>query len=169
MAERRRSPEMTKASGAFRNGNFTKVLKLLEPHVYEHRTDSLYYHYMGYASLYTGDFLNASTYLQRSLQLDPLDADLLYGLAVLHLKRNEPGDAVRLWLKILESNREDECAIKGLNFLKSVDSRDMQEKLTLRQCMELLPYSRNRKRTVMHWIFFFSVCTVLILFFLFIF
>ena len=94
---------MISAGQYFQQGNFEKVIRILEPQVFEHRTDWKFYSYLGYASLYTGDFIKANSYLQRALQLNPNALELMYGLVVLHLKRGENADAVRIWLHILNS------------------------------------------------------------------
>ncbi|MBO7093728.1 MAG: hypothetical protein J6W33_02370, partial [Spirochaetia bacterium] len=83
---------MISASKYFQQGNFEKVIRILEPQVFEHRDDWKFYSYLGYSSLYTGDFIRASSYLQRSLQINPAANELMYGIAVLHLKRGETAD-----------------------------------------------------------------------------
>ena len=137
---------MISASQYFQQGNFDKVIRILEPQVFEHRDDWKFYSYLGYASLYTGDFLKASSYLQRALQLNPSSMELMYGLAVLHLKRGESADAVRLWLHILHKNPDDVIAHEGLEFVNSTDIKQLNSLLTLKKCRSLLPCRDNRKK-----------------------
>ena len=137
---------MISAQQYFQQGNFDKVIRILEPQVFEHRTDWKFYSYLGYASLYTGDFIKANSYLQRALQLNPNALELMYGLAVLHLKRGENADAVRIWLHILNKNPDDIYAQEGLDFVNSTDNRQLSSLLTLKKCQTLLPCRDNRKK-----------------------
>lgn len=151
---------MISAEQYFRQGNFDKVIRILEPQVFEHRDDWKFYSYLGYASLYTGDFLKASSYLKRSLQLNPESIELMYGLAVLHLKRNETADAVRIWLHILHKNPDDAIAKEGLDFINNADIKDLSSLLTLKKCRSLLPCRDNYKK---HLIKVGIVCGILLL------
>lgn len=137
---------MISAGQYFKQGNFDKVIRILEPQVFEHRSDWKFYSYLGYSSLYTGDFIKANSYLQRALQLNPNAIELMYGLAVLHLKRGENADAVRLWLHILHNNPDDIYAQEGLDFVNSTDSRQLSTLLTLKKCQSFLPCRDNRKK-----------------------
>ncbi len=137
---------MISAAQYFQQGNFEKVIRMLEPQVFEHRDDWKFYSYLGYASLYTGDFIKASSYLQRSLQLNPTSIELMYGLAVLHLKRGESADAVRIWLHILHKNPDDVYAKEGLDFVNNTDIKQVGSLLTLKKCRSLLPCRDNYKK-----------------------
>lgn len=137
---------MISPSQYFQYGSFEKVVRMLEPKIFEHRTDWKFYSYLGYATLYTGDYIKANSYLQRALQLNPGATELMHGIAVLHLKRGENGDAVRLWLHILENNPDDEYAKAGLDFVNSTGTKEMSSLLTLKKCRSLLPCSANRKK-----------------------
>ena len=137
---------MISAAKYFRQGNFEKVIRILEPQVFEHWDDWRFYSYLGYSSLYTGDFIRASSYLQRSLQINPAANELMYGIAVLHLKRGETADAVRIWLHILHNNPDDIYAKEGLDFINSTDSRQLAGLLTLKKCRSLLPCRDNRRK-----------------------
>ena len=137
---------MISAQQYFQQGNFDKVIRILEPQVFEHRSDWKFYSYLGYASLYTGDFLKASSYLQRALQLNPNALELMYGLAVLHLKRGETADAVRIWLHLLHTNPDDTIAKEGLDFVNNADIKQLGSLLTLKKCRSLLPCRDNYKK-----------------------
>ena len=137
---------MISADQYFQQGNFEKVIRILEPQVFEHRDDWKFYSYLGYASLYTGDFIKASSYLQRSLQLNPSSMELMYGLAVLHLKRGESADAVRIWLHILHKNPDDTIAKEGLDFINNADIKQLGNLLTLKKVRSLLPCRDNYKK-----------------------
>ena len=137
---------MISAAKYFQQGNYDKVIRILEPKVFEYRDDWKFYSYLGYASLYTGDFLKASSYLKRALQLNSSAIELMYGLAVLHLKKGENADAVRIWLFILQKNPDDIYAKEGLEFINSTDSKQLGELLTLKKCRSLLPCRDNRKK-----------------------
>jgi len=130
----------------FHYGSFDRVVRMLEPKIFEHRTDWKFYCYLGYSSLYTGDYIKANSYLQRALQLNPKATELMHGIAVLHLKRGESGDAVRLWLHILDKNPEDKYAKIGLDFVNSTGTKEMPSLLSLKKCRTFLPCSANRKK-----------------------
>ena len=137
---------MLSAAKYFQQGNYEKVIRILEPQVFEHRDDWKFYSYLGYASLYTGDFIKASSYLKRALQLNSSAIELMYGLAVLHLKKGENADAVRFWLYILHERPDDIYAKEGLDFINSTDSRQLGSLLTLKKCRSLLPCRDNRRK-----------------------
>ena len=137
---------MISAAQYFQQGNFEKVIRILEPQVFEHRDDWKFYNYLGYASLYTGDFIKASSYLQRSLQLNPSSMELMYGLAVLHLKKGESADAVRIWLHLLHKNPDDLIAKEGLDFINNADIKQLNSLLTLKKVRSLLPCRDNYKK-----------------------
>ena len=136
---------MLSAAKYFQQGNYEKVIRILEPQVFEHRDDWKFYSYLGYSSLYTGDFIKASSYLKRALQLNSSAIELMYGLAVLHLKRGENADAVRFWLYILHERPDDIYAKEGLDFINTTDSKQLLTLLTLKKCRSLLPCRDNRK------------------------
>lgn len=137
---------MISAAKYFQQGNFDKVIRILEPQVFEHRDDWKFYSYLGYSSLYTGDFIKANSYLQRALQINPSAIELMYGIAVLHLKKGENADAVRIWLHILHKKPDDIFAKEGLDFINSTDSKQLAGFLTLKKCRSLLPCRDNRKK-----------------------
>lgn len=137
---------MISAEQYFQQGNFEKVIRILEPQVFEHRDDWKFYSYLGYSSLYTGDFLKASSYLKRSLQLNPKALELMYGLAVLHLKRGENADAVRIWLHIIHERPDDVIAKEGLEFINTADIKNLGSLLTLKKCRSLLPCRDNYRK-----------------------
>ena len=137
---------MISAAKYFQQGNFERVIRILEPQVFEHRDDWKFYSYLGYASLYTGDFIKASSYLKRSLQLNPSSMELMYGLAVLHLKKGESADAVRIWLHLLHKNPDDLIAKEGLDFINNADIKQLNSLLTLKKVRSLLPCRDNYKK-----------------------
>ncbi len=137
---------MTSAAKYFQQGNFERVIRILEPQVFEHRDDWKFYSYLGYSSLYTGDFVRASSYLKRALQINPSAIELMYGIAVLHLKKGENADAVRIWLHILHKKPDDIYAKEGLEFINSTDNKQLGNLLTLKKCCSLLPCRDNRKK-----------------------
>ncbi len=137
---------MVSAAKYFHQGNYEKVIRILEPQVFEHRDDWKFYSYLGYASLYNGDFIKASSYLQRALQINPSAIELMYGIAVLHLKKGENADAVRIWLHILHNKPDDIYAKEGLDFINSTDNKQLLSLLTLKKCRSLLPCRDNRKK-----------------------
>lgn len=134
------------AEKKFRNGRFLKVIEILEPRIFEYRSNGDFYYYLGYSYLHTGDFIKANYYLKRALQLEPGDLRLLYGDAVLQLKKGETAGAIRTWLRIREMNPGDELAGAGLEFLRNMEKKNGEKEISSEECCRLVPGRDNRKR-----------------------
>ena len=109
-------------------GRSTKVIRFLEPKVPLFLEDPQYYALLGRACLESGLLKDADTYLNRGLQADPRHVDVRLTLAVNHLKRKDPAAAVRTWLEVLEDDRDDRYANRGLKALKRITSQEAQDR-----------------------------------------
>ena len=112
---------LDKGESLARKGRYGELVSLLEPHLPIFRDSSRYYSLLGAACLRTGDSGGAYTYLRRSEQLDPHDADVLLHLGALHMRRGETQKAVDYYLRVLEERARDKYAAKALAFLRKAD------------------------------------------------
>ena len=113
-----KSNNLKKAQKYFRYGNYSKVIRLLEPDVFNYREDDRYYYLLGVSCLFTGDYSGANSYIRRSLQINPVSSSTLLALAVIHLKRNNSKESIRLWLEVLDKHPDNRFAKRGLNLLR---------------------------------------------------
>lgn len=132
----------------FNNGRFEKVIKILEPLIFENRSNGDFYYFLGYSYLHMGDFPKANSYLQRAAQLEPESLRLMYGNAVISLKKGDTAGAVKIWLDIRERNPNDILAGRGLDFLKGLEKGKIDESLTGEVLSGLIPGHGNRRRFV---------------------
>jgi len=114
-----RARGLERARRLFRTRRFREVLRLLEPQIFRFRTDPEYYALLGLSCLHTGEMGGAATYLGRASQLDDQNAEVLIGLAAIHLKRREPESAVACWLRVLDLDPRNPIALRGLELLRS--------------------------------------------------
>lgn len=108
----------------FRARRFPEVIRLLEPEVFRHRESTEYFLMLGSACLHAGDLGGATSYLARARQLTPGCVGALLGLAVVHLKRGENEQALKLWLEALEEEPHNRVALRGMNLLRKGLSHD---------------------------------------------
>ena len=109
---------LKKAEKYYKTGKYSRVIRLLEPDVFNYRENDRYYYLLGVSCLFTGDYSGANSYIRRSLQINPANTDTLLPLAVIHLKRNNSKESIRLWLEVLDKQPENRYAKRGLNLLK---------------------------------------------------
>jgi len=109
---------LNQASRLYRSRKYAEVIRLLEPQVFRFRESFRFYYFLGLSCLHTGDFGGAFSYLSRAEDLNRDDPDTLNGLAAIHLKRHETEDALRLWLRVIDSNPKNRIAERGLQLLK---------------------------------------------------
>jgi hypothetical protein len=119
MKTRNEKTGLGKALRLFRRRRYTETIRFLEPQVFTYRENAAFYYLLGIACLHTGDFAGAYSYLKRSLQLEPHHTEALLGLAVVHLRRRETSESLRIWLEVLDENPKNVVAKRGLNFLKT--------------------------------------------------
>lgn len=132
----------------FNNGRFKKVIEILEPLIFENRSNGDFYYYLGYSYLHMGDFHMANSHLQSALHLEPESLRLMYGNAVISLKKGDTAGAVKIWLDIRERNPGDILADRGLAFLKGLEKGKIDESLTGEVVSGLIPGHGNRRRFI---------------------
>ncbi len=107
------------AARLYSGKKYAQVIKLLESHTFSYRTNAEFYQLLGFACLKAGDLEGASSYLQRSQQLDEYNPTTLSGLAIHKLLTGSPDQAIEYWLDILKRNDKHKGAKTGLQLLKT--------------------------------------------------
>ena len=87
-------------------GEYTKVIRLLEPKVPIFLENKIFYTVLAKAFFYTGDFSGSKLYFDRGQKIH-WDIDSSLFLAVLGLKRRDYNSAIRIWLDILDETPEN--------------------------------------------------------------
>ncbi len=154
------SGELRRAYKLFVSRKFTEVIRLLEPQVFRYRENFSFYYLLGISCLYIGDFGGALSYLQRADQLKHNNNNVLYGLAVVYLKRNDFEKALKLWLKILDKNPNDRIARSGIDLARKIiadrEKYNPENIKNLKRLYPQLPVRRGR-------IIFFSIMGLIII------
>ena len=131
---------LKKAEKYFREGNYSRVIRILEPDVFNYRDNDRYYYLLGISSLFTEDYSGANSYIRRSLQINPVSSNTLLALAVIQLKRNNSKESIRLWLEVLDKHPDNKYAKRGLNLLKNSGVPDsLPEQFIKRNIKNLVP------------------------------
>ena len=73
---------------------FSKVIELLLPHVFEYRDSFQFYYILGIACLYQGDIGGCEDYFKSARHIKMNDVNLLLGQAVLFLKKGRIEKAI---------------------------------------------------------------------------
>ena len=150
------------AEKLFLRGKYSKVLRMLEPQVFQFRDSYRFYLLLGYSCLHTGDFGGGYSYLRRAEQLSPGDISTNLGIALILSKRGETEAAIRIWLDILEKNEYSREAGRGLKLIR--EAREFSEitiKLEDGKIDRYLSYPKRKKKKGR---FFIIAASLLILF-----
>jgi tetratricopeptide (TPR) repeat protein len=151
---------LKKAEKYYKHGYYSKVIRLLEPDVFNFRENDRYYYILGSSCLLSGDYSGANSYIRRSLQINSVNSDTLLALAVIHLKRNNSKEAIRIWLDILDKQPDNRYAKKGLNLLKkSGVPESISEQFIKKNVYALIP---GRGLILFHRLLRFLLFTVII-------
>jgi len=113
---------LRKAEQLFRSHRYAEVIHLLEPQVFLYREDPHFYYLLGMSCLHTGDIGGAHSYLSRGSQLDPDHVRSQLALAAVHVRRRETGEALRLWLTVLEVDPHNRKAKQGLTLIRNAEN-----------------------------------------------
>ena len=136
-----------KATELYKRGEYTEVIRLLEPQIFRFRESREFYYLLGMSCLRIHDLAASFTYLERSADLseEPHEETLL-GLAMVHLHRQENAEAIRYWLRILEINPKNPRALRGLELLRSESNQErINDLLEEGRLDRLLPRTRRRR------------------------
>jgi tetratricopeptide (TPR) repeat protein len=107
-----------KATRLLKSRRYTAVIDILEPQIFKYRNNFQYYYLLGVSCLYADDIKGADSYLNRARQLKSDDTNCLLGLAAVHLKRMELEEAIKIWLEVLDRDKDNRIARRGLNAVR---------------------------------------------------
>ncbi|MDR3200722.1 MAG: tetratricopeptide repeat protein [Spirochaetales bacterium] len=111
---------LLRAARLFKERKFAQVIRILEPQIPAYRENAKYFYLLGMSCLYMGDYGAAITYLKRCVGLDYRNTNAQLGLAVVHLRRNETEESLRIWLEILDDNPQNRHARRGLQTVREI-------------------------------------------------
>ncbi|MCD6122572.1 MAG: tetratricopeptide repeat protein [Spirochaetales bacterium] len=113
----------------FRARKFTEVIHILEPQIFRYRESYTFYYLLGFSCLYSGDFGGAYSYLERADQIKHGNSQIQLGLAAVHLKKRDLEGALKIWLRVLDSNPQNRIAKKGIEFSRKIISKQEKEEI----------------------------------------
>ncbi|MDC7225879.1 MAG: tetratricopeptide repeat protein [Spirochaetales bacterium] len=131
----------------FNKKKYSDVIRILEPQVFRFRENFNFFYLLGMSCLHQGDYGGAFSYLRRAVDLRENDVNVLLGLAAVYLKRGDTGNALRLWLDIIDIDPSNIQAQRGLNYLKKNGDTDEftsfsgEDKIS-----RFLPQSKGQKK-----------------------
>jgi tetratricopeptide (TPR) repeat protein len=109
---------LLRARTLLKRRRFTKVIAELSPHIFDYE-DSFEFHYLlGTACLYLGDFGGAEGYYRKARKIHLQDANMLLGIAVIHLCHGETDRALGIYLDVRDKNPRNKTASRALDFIK---------------------------------------------------
>ncbi|ORC33896.1 hypothetical protein B4O97_14640 [Marispirochaeta aestuarii] len=137
---------LSAAEKLYFRGKYSRVLRMLEPQVFQYRDSYRFYLLLGYSCLFTGDFGGGYSYLRRAEQLSPGDTSANLGLALVSAKRGETEEAIRIWLSILENKGELKEVQRGLKLIReSKEFSQIAMRLEEEKLDRYLRYPRKKK------------------------
>ena len=153
--------DLERAGVYYRKGRFARVIRLLEPQVFQHRENFTFYYFLGMSCIRTGDMQGARTYLDRALGLKPFDERTLAGLAVVHLKLDDVTEAVQCYLDILDNDSKHKLAARGLKVIRRNTDKDRLAPISASdRILKLLPKERSPSRWLIPVVAALAVATV---------
>lgn len=131
----------------FSKKKYSGVIQILEPQVFRFRENFNFFYLLGMSCLHQGDYGGSFSYLRRAVDLRENDINVLLGLAAVYLKRGDTGNALRLWLDIIEMDPSNIQAQRGLNYLKkNGDPDDFTSLGSDDKISRFLPQSQGKKK-----------------------
>lgn len=132
------------AKKCFKKGQYQNAIKILEPQVFSYRDDFDFYYILGMSCLYIKDFSGAQSYLRRALQISPGELSIMLGLAVVHLRRSQTSESIRIWLDVLDKDPKNIYAKKALKLVKKADAFEkVPENFLENNLYKLVPYKKG--------------------------
>ncbi|MDR1316242.1 MAG: hypothetical protein LBK13_05135 [Spirochaetales bacterium] len=120
----RKKTALARAARLYKERKFAQVIRILEPQIPAYRENVKYFYLLGMSCLYTGDYGTAITYFRRCIDLDYRQTNAQLGLAVVHLRRDETQESLRIWLEILEDDPKNRYARLGLETVRKISSTE---------------------------------------------
>jgi tetratricopeptide (TPR) repeat protein len=113
-----RDPVLNKALNLTRRGKYDEAIKTLETEVVRYQDSFPYYHILGLACLYAGDFGGAFTYFNRAKNIKYRETGPLLGLALFFLKRGDTEKAVDIYLDVQDIDEKNRIAKRALAIIR---------------------------------------------------
>ncbi|MBI9108740.1 MAG: hypothetical protein JEZ04_18505 [Spirochaetales bacterium] len=130
----------------FTKRRYSDVIKILEPQVFRFRDNFNFYYILGMSCLYQGDYGGSFSYLRRAVDLREDDVGTLLGIAAIYLKRGDTGNALRIWLDVIDLDPNNTYAARGLNYLKKTNDTDEFTGISSQdKIIKFLPQQSSRK------------------------
>ena len=120
----RKKTALTRAARLFKQRQFAQVVNILEPQITSYRENIRYFYLLGMSCLFTGDYSGANVYLRRCVDIDYRHIPAQLGLAVVHLRRGENDESLRIWLEILQEDDQNRYARLGLDTVRKLSAAE---------------------------------------------
>ena len=130
---------LSRAARLYKQRQFAQVVTILEPQITSYRENINYFYLLGMSCLYTGDYGGAYVYLRRCTDINYRHIPAQLGLAVVHLRRGENEESLRIWLEILQEDSENPYARLGLETVRKLAGKDTEELFENRKDLKLVP------------------------------
>jgi tetratricopeptide (TPR) repeat protein len=119
-----KDPVLNNALNLTRRGKYGKAIKTLELEAVRYQDSFPYYHILGLACLYAGDFGGAFTYFNRAKNIKFRETGPLLGLALFFLKRGDTEKAVDIYLDIQDIDGKNRIAKRALDLIRKSGGRE---------------------------------------------
>ena len=132
-------------------------LKIAEKKIKENPTDPLAYVYRGLVNFQRGEFAKAQEDLQKASDIEPLNSDILYDLAIAQEKNKNFDGAIQTYSKFIEMNPKNEFAYYNRGKIKLAQKNydaaiqdfekalEMENRLAIAQNDIAVAYFRQKK------------------------
>jgi tetratricopeptide (TPR) repeat protein len=120
----RKKTALARAERLFKQRQFAQVIRVLEPQITSYRENAKYFYLLGMSCLSTGDYGGAYVYFRRCTDIDYRNTNAQLGLAVVHLRRGENEESLRIWLEILQDEAQNRYARLGLETVRKYAGKD---------------------------------------------
>ncbi|RPJ09264.1 MAG: hypothetical protein EHM28_02030 [Spirochaetaceae bacterium] len=128
------------AKQLFQKRKYQDVIRILEPQVFAFRDSFPFYYLLGLSCFFQQDKSGAYSYLHRANQLDENNINILLGLAVIHLRRRNQDEALKIWLKIKDMDPQNKTAARGLELLRrGLDDAGLDELFSTEKVRSIYP------------------------------
>ncbi len=115
---------LDKAKKLLRKRQYSSVIKLLEPLLFDFRESFQYFYTLGLACLYLGDVGGAETYFKKARQIKINDVNLILAQASLFLRKGYVDRALEYCLDALELEPNNHYALRFLALIRKKGDRD---------------------------------------------
>lgn len=115
---------LDKAKLLLRKRQFSSVIKLLEPLLFDFRESFQYFYVLGLACLYLGDVGGAETYFKKARQIKMSDVNLILAQACLFLRKGSVDRALEYCLDALELEPQNRYALRFLSLIRKKGDKE---------------------------------------------